>query len=241
MVDFTYAGTVARREGTAQNPRSTAYGVGQFLIPTWQAYAKANPAAFQGMSPDQVLAARSDPTIALPAIKWLAGQNATILQKYGVQPTGQSLSVAHYLGAYPASAVMKAPDEAKLSDVLTASLGADKTAEYIKANPELGTLTAGQLRNRYVDTPDPSGGTTPGNLGVANANIPTPPIPPEGATPSPAPSTASAGSSNAPVMMALAQTAAGDNSSLSSLVTQATQPLQNYYKSFFDPSNASNV
>ena len=44
-------------------------------------------------------------------------------------------------------------------------------------------------------------------------------------------------------MMALAaqQLNSGANNQLSSLIAQPGQALNNYYKSFFDPSNAQNV
>jgi hypothetical protein len=40
---------------------------------------------------------------------------------------------------------------------------------------------------------------------------------------------------------ALLAAAMGGNSPLSSMFTQAAQPLQDYYRSFFDPTNAGGV
>src|SRR5215471_3129123 len=58
-----YVGTIGTMEGTGKNPRSSAFGTGQFIEPTWMAFAAANPELFKGMSNDQILAARADPTI----------------------------------------------------------------------------------------------------------------------------------------------------------------------------------
>jgi len=106
--DGTYAGSVITSEGTGKNPRSSATGVGQFIDSTWQSFAQAHPQLFAGKTPEQVMAMRVDPELGRVATDWLATQNAPVLQRAGVAPTGQSLNLAHYLGAGPAAAVMQA-------------------------------------------------------------------------------------------------------------------------------------
>jgi hypothetical protein len=144
----SYEGSIAGTEGTGANPRSSATGTGQFIDSTWQAFAQANPDLFKGMTPAQVMAARSDPAIGAKAITWLAQQNAAALTKQGVAPTGQSLGIAHYLGADGAAGVMNAADTDKVSSFVGDAA--------IKANPELADMTVGQLKKRYAATPDPT-------------------------------------------------------------------------------------
>jgi len=161
--DGTYAGSVITSEGTGKNPRSSATGVGQFIDSTWQSFATAHPQLFAGKTPEQVMAMRADPALGAVAVDWLATQNAPVLQRAGVTPTGQSLNLAHYLGAGPAAAVMQAPEGERIADVLTRSIGAQRAAQYIQANPELGSMTAGALRGRYANVPNPAfiGGPKP--------------------------------------------------------------------------------
>jgi hypothetical protein len=153
----SYAGVVNQGEGTGQNPRSSAMGAGQFLDSTWNDFAKANPQHFAGMTPDQVMAARNDPKLGAAATDWLAGRNAPALTAAGVQPTGQSLAMAHFLGPQAAAVVMQAPENMGLGQLITQAIGPDQAAAYIKANPALAGMTAGALRNRYAGVPNPGG------------------------------------------------------------------------------------
>jgi hypothetical protein len=143
----TYEGAIGSHEGTGQNPNSSAFGPGQFLAGTWNQFAAANPDLFKGMSPDQILAARANPQLANQAITWLAQKNAQTLQAQGVRPTGQSLGIAHYLGAGGAAAVIGAPDSDPVSKYVSDAA--------VKANPELATMTVGQMKARYANTPNP--------------------------------------------------------------------------------------
>jgi hypothetical protein len=150
--DGTYVGSIAGHEGTGKNPNSSAVGVGQFLDSTWMEFAKANPQYFAGMTPEQALSARKDPEFGAKvgpvAIEWLAKQNAGTLTKAGVPPSGPVLGIAHYLGAGAAASVAKAPDSAMVSSFVSAAA--------VAANPELKTMTVGQMKARYANTPNPS-------------------------------------------------------------------------------------
>jgi hypothetical protein len=178
----TYEGAIAGHEGAGKNPNSSATGVGQFLDSTWQGFTAANPDLFKGMTSAQVQAARNDPTIGAKAITWLAQQNADALVKQGVTPSGQSLGIAHYLGAGPTVAIMGAPDSAPVKGFVSDAA--------VKANPELATMTAGQLRQRYANTPSPgflgtaTAEKTPAPYQVAAAGSAVPP-PPGGAPAAP--------------------------------------------------------
>ena len=156
-----YATAVNGGEGSGANGKSSASGYGQFTYQpdgsgTWNKFAAANPTIFNGMSPDQVSAARNDQKIGGYATDWLAKQNAPVLASSGVQPSGPSLAISHFLGPQAAAAMMKADPTAAASDVLTGALGPDKTKSYIDANPNLAVQTAGGLRNHYANVPNPS-------------------------------------------------------------------------------------
>lgn len=158
----SYASAVTGEEGAGKNPLSSATGPGQFIDGTWQSFAKENPQYFSGMSPTQIMAARSDPTLGALATDWLATKNAGALQAYGVPPSGQSLALAHYLGPKAAAAVMQAPPDMPASTAVANVLGKDKAAEYVQANPNLAAMTSGGLRNRYSNIPDPGQGSGDG-------------------------------------------------------------------------------
>lgn len=159
----TYAGQIMAHEGVGKNPNSTASGYGGFLTSTWNNFAQANPQLFQGMSPDQILAARNDPKMGAAATNWLAAQNATVLTNANVQPTGQSLGIAHYVGARPAAQIMQASDDTPVAGIVGPAA--------VNANPELRTMTAGQMKARYANMQDPifigATSTQPGSGGAA--------------------------------------------------------------------------
>jgi hypothetical protein len=174
----TYEGSVIQTEGTGRNPRSSATGTGQFIDSTWRAFAAANPQLFTGKTPEQVMAARSDPALGQAAVTWLAQQNATQMSASGVEPTGTSLRVAHWVGAGPAAKIMQAPDDAPVRNFIS--------PEAVAANPELATMTAGQMRTRFANVPTPSFLTPPGGGRTQEASVkptqmedgsPTPPAP----------------------------------------------------------------
>ena len=207
--DGTYVGAIGGHEGTGQNPNSSAVGVGQFLDSTWGDFIKENPQYFAGMTPEQAMAARKDPAFGAKvgpvAIEWLAKQNADALTKAGVPPSGPVLGIAHYLGAGAAANIAKAPDGAMVSSFVPAAA--------VAANPELKTMTVGQMKARYANTPNPSfmsapspapgqaGTPTPANLAPsapgAKTQIPPPTVAAPG-MPTVAPTVAPAGRATLP-------------------------------------------
>ncbi len=184
-----YASAIGSIEGGPEkNPRSNASGYGQFIPSTWNEFASANPTLFAGMSPQQILDARSNPALGAQATTWLAQRNAGQLQAAGVTPSGTSLGVAHYLGAGPAARVMQADPNAAVAQFVS--------KDALDANPELAKMTAGQLRARYAGVPDPDflkpqGGRT----AAAPPPAPTATAPPAG--PPPIPNDASSGPTGA--------------------------------------------
>ena len=164
-----YAGGIIGLEGSGQSGTSSAAGPGQFLDSTWKDFAAANPQLFAGMSPDQMMAARTDktlgPKLAPLAVEWLAKRNAAELTAAGATPSGPSLGIAHFLGPQAAAAVMAAPDNAPVKQFVSDAA--------VKANPQLATMTAGQMRQKYAGLPapgflaPPSAAASPGGAPVA--------------------------------------------------------------------------
>ena len=228
--DGTYVGAIGGHEGTGQNPASSAVGVGQFLDSTWMEFAKANPQYFAGMTPEQALAARKDPEfgkkVGPVAIEWLAKQNADALTKAGVPPTGPVLGIAHYVGAGAAANIAKAPDSTPVAGFVGQAA--------LDANPELRTMTVGQMKARYANTPNPSFMSTPapGQAGTpapasltpsapgAKTQIPPPtvaaPAPGQATTPA-APGQATMPPPEPPLLAGTAQTA-GDAAPTSGVI-----------------------
>ena len=168
----TYEGAIGGHEGLGPDPRLPST-VGGFRPDTWQGFVTANPDLFKGMSPDQIAAARSNPQLNAAGIAWLAQQNADALTKAGVTPSGPALGVAHYIGAGAASKALQAPDNTPVRNFVS--------ADAIKYNPELGTMTVGQLKQRYANVPAPAflGGPKPSAAPAVTAQAP--PAAPAGA------------------------------------------------------------
>ena len=165
--DGTYVGAIGGHEGTGQNPGSSAVGTGQFIRDTWLDFARANPQYFQGMSEKQILDSRTVPEFSKKvgpvAIEWLAKQNADALTNAGVPPAGPVLGIAHYVGAGAAANIAKAPDSTPVARFVGQAA--------LDANPELRTMTVGQMKARYANTPNPSFMSAPA---PGQASVPTP-------------------------------------------------------------------
>ena len=177
-------------------------GPHQFIASTWNQFAQANPDLFKGMTPDQILAARTDTTPVGPngedrstlATNWYAGENAKVLQASNIAPTPTNLGIAHALGAGGATKVLSAPDNTPLSQVIP---------ETIPQNPQYGRMTVGDLKQRYsrlgpvggsASTAPAAGGGTPGRTQVAS----TVPVALPAATTEPQPAAAAPSPSGAP-------------------------------------------
>jgi hypothetical protein len=176
-------------------------GPHQFIASTWNSFAQANPDLFKGMTPDQILAARTDTTPVGPngedrstlATNWYAGENAKVLQASNIAPTPANLGIAHALGAGGATKVLSAPDNTPLSQVIP---------ETIPQNPQYGRMTVGDLKQQYSRL-GPVGGTGTATATATPATAPAGGVaartggtdtagPAAGATPPPAPATTAA-------------------------------------------------
>ena len=130
---------IARIEGTGQNPNSSSLGVGQFTNGTWlDTYKKANPNS--GMTDAQILAQRTNPTVARQMLSNLVQSNAQTLQAGGIAPTADNIYVANFLGPSGAIRALTASPDTPISQIAT--------PKQIAANPTtLGKFqNVGQLR-----------------------------------------------------------------------------------------------
>ncbi|MDT8332992.1 hypothetical protein RQ831_18220 [Roseomonas gilardii] len=132
----------------AANPRSSARGTLQFIDGTWLKFAQARPDLFQGMSRDQILAARANPGLQRMAGEWYAQQNAQDLQSSGYQPTPINLALSHRFGSGGAKAILGAQPGTPIEQAVG--------PEVVAANPDLKGRTTGnvvsQFAQRFGDT-----------------------------------------------------------------------------------------
>jgi hypothetical protein len=141
-------------EGTGQNPRSSAFGTGQFIKETWLATlykhgpdelkAKIEPAGDgkfrvkNAADAEQLYAMRADPTLGRAMTKALMTDNAAALRDAGLQPTPGNLYLAHFLGAGGATKVLKANPNTPVADLVG--------EKAVEANPSvLSGKTAGTV------------------------------------------------------------------------------------------------
>ncbi|MDW6026566.1 peptidoglycan DD-metalloendopeptidase family protein [Mesorhizobium sp. BAC0120] len=114
----------------AQNPLSTAAGLGQFIKSTWLRMIRTyRPELFKSMSEAEILALRFDPTVSREMVANLARENEARLRAYGHSITAGRLYLAHFLGPDGAHQALAAPSNALVSDVLG--------GQVISANPFL--------------------------------------------------------------------------------------------------------
>lgn len=153
----------------AASTTSSARGPDQFINGTWLNFANANPDLFQGMSREQILAARSDPALSTRATQWYAAENARALQQAGLPVNDATVALGHGFGAGGAAALLRADPSKPVDQVF----GAD----VMNANPWLRGKTAGQVVGNFQmrygngNSWQASGGAAPAAQGVpAQAN-----------------------------------------------------------------------
>lgn len=156
----------------ARNPRSTATGQYQFIDGTWRQFAAENPGLFQGMTPEQVLAARTDPALSEKAALWYAGKNAEVLGNAGLPPTAANLGLSHRFGGLGAVQLLQADPSTPMERVVSPAVMA--------ANPDLSGKTVGQVRGdyqmRYGNSLPLGGGQTGGGGQSAQGGQPVTPV-----------------------------------------------------------------
>jgi murein DD-endopeptidase MepM/ murein hydrolase activator NlpD len=114
----------------AKNPLSSATGLGQFLSGTWLRMIRSyRPDLYQQMNDADLLALRTDPSLAREMVFNLAAENEADIKRAGFQATAGNLYLAHFLGSQGAIDVLSVPPETPLVDVVGSSV--------ISANPFL--------------------------------------------------------------------------------------------------------
>ena len=121
----------------AQNPNSSAGGLGQFIDATWLAMLAKHRPDLQG-SPDQLLALKSDPQLSREMTEAYAADNGKILTGAGYEASPGNTYLAHFAGPQGAVKVLSADPNAPVSAILGEAA--------IKANPFLQGMTAADLQ-----------------------------------------------------------------------------------------------
>jgi hypothetical protein len=134
-----------------RNPRSTAYGPGQFLGSTWlNMISRYRPDLAQGRSRADLLELRSDPAISAEMTKRYSEENGRFLASHGYEPTDANLYLAHFAGPQGAVNLLANPDKSA-AEVLG--------PRVIEANPYLANWKASdvaQWAGRKMGGPEPS-------------------------------------------------------------------------------------
>jgi hypothetical protein len=122
----------------AQNPDSSAGGVGQFINSTWLSTVRAHRPDLADRSDADILALKNDPQLGREMTAAYAADNQATLQKNGLPVTPGTTYLAHFAGPQGAISVLKADPSAPVGQVLGAGV--------VKANPFLAGMTVGDLR-----------------------------------------------------------------------------------------------
>lgn len=123
----------------AQNPNSSAGGLGQFIDSTWLAMLKQErPDLVEGRSPQELLALKSDPALSRQMTEAYAAQNGQILSKAGFEANPGNTYLAHFAGPQGAVKVLSADPGAPVEAILG--------PQAVAANPFLKGMTAADLQ-----------------------------------------------------------------------------------------------
>ena len=123
----------------AQNPNSSAGGLGQFIDSTWLAMLKQErPDLVEGRSPQELLALKSDPALSRQMTEAYASQNGKILSNAGFEANPGNTYLAHFAGPQGAVKVLSADPGAPVEAILG--------QQAVAANPFLKGMTAADLQ-----------------------------------------------------------------------------------------------
>jgi hypothetical protein len=123
----------------AQNSRSSAGGLGQFIDSTWLGLIRQSHPEMANLPDNQILAMKTNPTLSRQMVDLYAHQNADYLHSHGFEPTPANIYLAHFAGPGGAVKVLGANPETPIVQVL--GQGA------VDANPAIHGMTASQVVN----------------------------------------------------------------------------------------------
>lgn len=142
---------------TAQNPLSSARGLGQFTRGTWLDVMRRNmPGLIEEMGgPMGALTLRDNPVISRLMTKAYALENAKILEDGGYGATPTNIYLAHHFGPMGALRILGEDPHVPVENVLSAG--------EMRANPYLQGMTVGRLRYTIASKmdEDPDAGWEP--------------------------------------------------------------------------------
>lgn len=103
----------------AENPKSSASGLGQFIDETWLAVIKKHrPDVAMGKSDSELLALKTDPTLGREMTRRYTEDNAAALRKAGLPVTAGNLYLSHFAGPAGARAVLTSDPDRAVVDIL---------------------------------------------------------------------------------------------------------------------------
>jgi len=120
-----------------KNPRSSAYGPGQFLSSTWlNMISRYRPDLMQGRDSAAVLALRTDPTLNAEMTRRYGEENGRFLASKGFEPNEGNIYLAHFAGPSGAVKLLQNPDK-PAAEVLGPAV--------VEANPFLANWKAADV------------------------------------------------------------------------------------------------
>lgn len=145
---------------TAQNPNSSARGLGQFIGSTWLATVRRHRTdLLAGRTENEILALRDDPALSIEMTRAILRDNQAALAAAGIDPGPGEMYLAHFAGSGGAVAIMRATPDTPIAGILGRRVIAANAS--IRFNGKrFAEFTAGDLRawaqNKMRRAYDPS-------------------------------------------------------------------------------------
>lgn len=131
---------------TAQNARSSARGVGQFIAGTWlDMIRRHRPDLVQGRTANELLALRDDPQLNAEMTQMYARENHARLKAEGLPAGPGEIYLAHFMGPGGAVRALKAPLDTPITSLMSPKeIEANRGIRF--GGKSFADFTAGDLR-----------------------------------------------------------------------------------------------